>query len=79
VAGRIVWAWVFTIPAAALSFAARLDEGSRKAAARCIDACIGPVTAEALLEFGLPPDVVAARAAMPELASALVTHFAREP
>jgi uroporphyrinogen III methyltransferase/synthase len=68
---------VFASPSAARHFAGLLDEGAREAARRCTVAAIGPVTAQALAELGLPADVVAARAEADELVEALAAHRAR--
>jgi len=70
-------ALTFTSPSSVQNFAARLDEESRRAVRRSIVACIGPVTAEALRAAGMPPDVVAPHASMPDLVEALVAHLAR--
>jgi uroporphyrinogen III methyltransferase/synthase len=67
-------ALTFASPSAARHFAARLDDASRAAARRCIVAAIGPVTAEALREVGLPPDVTTGRADAEELVAALCAH-----
>ena len=67
----------FASPSAVRHFAGLLDEGAREAARRCVVAAIGPVTAEALVEEGLAPDVVAARAEGPELVAALAEQRAR--
>jgi uroporphyrinogen III methyltransferase/synthase len=67
----------FASPSAVRHFAALLDAPAREAARRCTVAAIGPVTAEALAQQGLPADVVAARAEGPELVAALAAHRAR--
>lgn len=61
----------FTSPSTVVNFAERLDEESRAAAERCTVAAIGPVTAEALREVGLAPQVLAERAGVRELVAAL--------
>jgi uroporphyrinogen III methyltransferase/synthase len=48
-------------------------------AGRLVVACIGPVTAEAAREVGLPADALAKEATMPALADALEEHFAKSP
>jgi uroporphyrinogen III methyltransferase/synthase len=48
-------------------------------AGRLVVACIGPVTAEAAREAGLPADALAKEATMPALADALEEHFAKSP
>jgi uroporphyrinogen-III synthase len=58
------------------NFAALLDPAARAAAARCVVAAIGPITAEALGREGLAPDVVCERAGPPELLAALERGFA---
>jgi uroporphyrinogen III methyltransferase/synthase len=65
---------LFASPSAVRRFAALLDEESREAARRCTLAAIGPVTAEALAEQGLPADVVAARAEADALVAALAAR-----
>ena len=67
----------FASPSAARNFAALLDEEAREAVRRCVVAAIGPVTAEALAEEGLPPDVVSPRAEGTALVAALAEHRAR--
>jgi uroporphyrinogen III methyltransferase/synthase len=64
-------ALTFTSPSCVRNFAAALDADSHSAARRCIVACIGPVTAAALHEVDLEPDVVAERAGVAELVAAL--------
>jgi len=66
----------FASPSAVRGFAALLDEEARGAARRCTVAAIGPVTAEALAEVGLPADVVAERADAAGLVEALAAHRA---
>jgi uroporphyrinogen III methyltransferase/synthase len=68
----------FASPSAARNFAALLDAEAREAAGRCTVAAIGPVTAEALAQRGLPPDVVSPRAEGEALVAALAEHRARE-
>jgi uroporphyrinogen-III synthase len=67
----------FASPSAARHFAALVGEEGLAAARRCAVAAIGPVTAEALADLGLPADVVAARAEAAELVRALAAHRAR--
>jgi uroporphyrinogen III methyltransferase/synthase len=61
----------FASPSAVHRFAALLDDSSRAAARRCRVAAIGPVTAEALQEVGLPATVIASRAGVPGLVAAV--------
>jgi uroporphyrinogen III methyltransferase/synthase len=73
-------ALTFTSPSAVVNFASLLDDDSRAAAKRCIVAAIGPLTAEALREVGLGPDVTTGRAGVVELVEALGAHgVARAP
>jgi len=65
----------FTSPSCVENFVSALDAESRVAAERCIVACIGPVTAEALRKAGMAPDVTAERAGIPDLVAALETRF----
>jgi uroporphyrinogen III methyltransferase/synthase len=74
-AGRLD-ALTFTSPSTVRHFLAQLDAGARAAAARAVVAAIGPVTAAALREAGLEPQVVAARAGFATLVEALAAHFA---
>lgn len=67
-------ALTFTSPSCVENFAAALDEESRVAAGRCIVACIGPVTAEALRKAGMGPDVTAERAGIADLVAALAAR-----
>jgi uroporphyrinogen III methyltransferase/synthase len=67
-------ALTFTSPSTVENFVALLDAESREAAGRCIVAAIGPVTAEALRRLGLPPDVVAEHASVPDLVAALAAQ-----
>jgi uroporphyrinogen III methyltransferase/synthase len=64
-------ALTFTSPSAVEHFRALLDEPAVAAAARCWIASIGPVTAEALRDVGLAPDVMPERAGAAELVVAL--------
>jgi len=64
-------ALTFTSPSTVRHFLACLDEAARTAARRCVVAALGPVTAAALREAGLPPDVVAERAEAAALVDAL--------
>jgi len=68
-------ALTFTSPSCVENFAAALDDASREAAERCIVACIGPVTAEALRKAGMEPDVVAERAGFADLVAALAARY----
>jgi uroporphyrinogen III methyltransferase/synthase len=69
-------ALTFTSPSTVQNFTALLDPEARAAAARCVVAAIGPITAEALGREGLPPDVVCERAGPRELLAALERGFA---
>jgi len=71
-------ALTFTSPSTATNFAALLDDASRAAAERCIVAAIGPVTADALRDAGLPPHVVAERAGVPELVAGLAARISED-
>ena len=77
VAGRLD-ILTFASPSAVRRFGALLDEAARSAAARCIVAAIGPVTARALASVGLPAQVVAQSATaaglVEELALAIATR-----
>ena len=66
----------FASPSAVRRFAACLDDASRAAAARAVIAAIGSVTAEALVEAGLSPQVMPERAGARALVEALARHFA---
>ena len=68
-------ALTFTSPSTAKRFAELLDPESREAAARCVVAAIGPITAEALRRAGLPPEVTASRAGAAELVAALANRM----
>ncbi|MFQ5415954.1 MAG: uroporphyrinogen-III C-methyltransferase [Myxococcota bacterium] len=68
-------ALTFTSPSTVAHFVERLDADSRTAAGRCIVAAIGSVTAEALREAGLAPDVTAERAGVPGLVAVLVDRL----
>ena len=61
----------FTSPSTVRHFLACLDAPARSAARRCVVAALGPVTAQALREAGLPPDVIAERAESAALVDAL--------
>jgi uroporphyrinogen III methyltransferase/synthase len=69
-------ALTFASPSAVRRFAACLDDASRAAAARTVIASIGAVTAEALTEAGLSPQVMPERAGARALVEALARHFA---
>lgn len=64
-------ALTFTSPSTVKHFVAILDDASRAAASRCVVAAIGPVTAAALREAGLPPDLVAESAGHEALVAGL--------
>jgi uroporphyrinogen III methyltransferase/synthase len=70
-------ALTFTSPSTVRHFVAGLDDESRKAAAECWIAAIGPVTANALRGVGLAPDAVPERAGMRELVTALGERVGR--
>ena len=61
----------FTSPSTVQSFVDHLDAEARRAASRCMVAAIGAVTARALTDAGLPPQVVAARAGARDLVEAM--------
>jgi len=69
--GSGIDALTFTSPSGVENFAALLDDETRSLARNCIVAAIGSVTAEALRREGMAPEVVADRASMPSLVSAL--------
>jgi len=73
-AGRLD-ALTFASPSAARRFADLLDGPARVAAARCRIAAIGPVTARALAEVGLPADLVAPAATPAALVAALAAAW----
>ena len=60
----------FASPSAARRFRELLDDDALAAARRCRVAAIGPVTAKALREVGLPPDVVAPQSGVAGLVEA---------
>lgn len=66
----------FTSPSTVRHFCEQLDAAARAAATRAVIAAIGPVTAGALREAGLAPQVVAPRAGGATLVEALAAHFA---
>jgi len=67
----------FTSPSAARNFSELLDKPSRIAAKECIIAAVGTTTARALLEIGLPPDVVPVRPDVRELVAAVEAYVAQ--
>jgi uroporphyrinogen-III synthase len=69
----------FTSPSTVEHFVALLDEESRKAAADCTVAAIGPVTADALRRVGLAPDWVPDEPTVRALIEGLAVHLRREP
>ena len=69
----------FASPSAVRFLLDALPPAGREAAARCAVAAIGPVTAQALAEAGLPADVVAERATGEDLVAALASHFETNP
>lgn len=69
----------FTSPSAVRNCFGLLDAEGRQALGRCAVAAIGPVTAQALREEGLAPDVMPERAGVEELVEALVAHEAGAP
>jgi len=69
----------FASPSAVRAFVGLLDGPSRAAAEGCVVAAIGPVTAAALAEAGLPAAVVPARAEAEALVEALERHAATDP
>jgi uroporphyrinogen III methyltransferase/synthase len=68
------FALTFTSPSAVRRFFDLLDGESRAAAARCVTAAIGPITAEAMRSAGIEPTAVAARPSAAELVAALAEH-----
>jgi len=77
--GRRLDAITFTSPSTAENFVALLDEESRKAAADCTVAAIGPVTADALRRLGLAPDWVPDEPTVWALVEGLVARMGRKP
>jgi len=75
--GRRIDAITFTSPSTAEHFAALLDEESRKAAAECTIAAIGPVTADALRRLGLAADWVSDAPTMRALVEGLAARMRR--
>jgi uroporphyrinogen III methyltransferase/synthase len=69
----------FTSPSTAEHFAALLDDASRKAAAVCTIAAIGPVTADALRRLDLAPDWVPDEPTVRALVEGLGGRMGREP
>ena len=69
-------ALTFASPSAVRHFVAGLPVVAREAARRCVVAAIGPVTAEALREAGLAPQVLPERSEALALVDALEAHFA---
>ncbi len=67
-------ALTFTSPSSVAAFAALLDPAARAAAARCIVAAIGSVTAEALAREGFAAELVPERAGARELVAALAAR-----
>jgi uroporphyrinogen III methyltransferase/synthase len=67
-------ALTFTSPSGVERFVGLLDPEARAAAARCIVAAIGPVTARALRRHGFESEVVPERAGASELVAALVAR-----
>jgi uroporphyrinogen III methyltransferase/synthase len=68
----------FTSGSTVTSFVSLLDPGQVAAlAGRVVVACIGPVTAAAAREAGLPVDVLAREATIPALADALEERFGK--
>jgi uroporphyrinogen III methyltransferase/synthase len=66
----------FASPSAVRRFRALLDAEALAAAARCVVAAIGPVTAEALREAGLPASAIAIRPGVAGLVEAIAACVA---
>jgi len=66
----------FASPSAARRFRELLDDTALAAARRCLVAAIGPVTADALREAGLAPNVVAPQSGVSGLVSAIADSVA---
>jgi uroporphyrinogen III methyltransferase/synthase len=66
----------FASPSAVRRFRSLLDPASLAAARRCVVAAIGPVTAEALREAGLPASAIAVRPGAPGLVEAIAACVA---
>lgn len=78
--GEGVDAITFTSPSTARNLLARLEqEGGApldlNSLQRVVLACIGPVTADALVAAGLPPTVVATKQSLEGLVEALITYY----
>jgi uroporphyrinogen III methyltransferase/synthase len=65
----------FASPSTVRRFLGHLDPEAREAAARCVVAAIGPVTANALEKAGLPPQIVPDRSEGEALVAALADSF----
>jgi uroporphyrinogen III methyltransferase/synthase len=76
--GRRLDAITFTSPSTAEHFAALMNDESRKAAADCTVAAIGPVTADALRRLGLAPDWVPDEPTVRALVEGLAVHLSRK-
>jgi len=75
-AGGGLDAVTFTSGSTVKSFVSLLDPAQLDdIAGRVVVACIGPVTADAAREAGLPVDALASEATIPALADALEEHF----
>ena len=76
-AGGQIDAVTFTSPSIVRNFLARLDaeSGRRSNLERVILAAIGPVTAEAMKNQGMPADVMPAQYTAADLVNSLVEHF----
>jgi len=66
----------FASPSAVQRFRALLDPDALAAAARCVVAAIGPVTAEALRDAGLPASAIAVRPGVEGLVDAIAACVA---
>lgn len=66
----------FASPSTVRRFSELLDADSRDAARQCVVAAIGPVTADALRDVDLPPDVTAAEPGVQAFVAALTSFVA---
>ena len=68
----------FTSASTVRNLVALLEVASLTMPAAVTRASIGPITSQALREFGLPPHIEAAEPTVPSLVTALAAHFEKE-